>query len=78
MRIASIVLLATTAHGFAPVARSPRALTVSRMVETSTEPASDFASAMPDPADPYERLGVSQDNVALGVDVNEILQWLGT
>jgi hypothetical protein len=33
---------------------------------------------MPDADDPYARLGVPKDQVALGMDVNEILQWLGT
>jgi hypothetical protein len=33
---------------------------------------------MPDAVDPYERLGVSQDNVALGIDVDDILTWIGT
>jgi len=82
MKIVSLVLLATAAHGFAPAARPYSFVTVSRrMSETSTtEPASDFASAMPDAAaDPYERLGVAdKDKVAMGMDVNEILQWLGT
>lgn len=80
---ASLVLLATAVHGFAPVARPQRAsfVTVPRMSETSTSSeasSSDFASAMPDASDPYERLGVSKDKVALGMDANEILQWLGT
>jgi len=82
MKIASLVLLATAANGFAPAARPQRAsfVTVPRMADTSTpsETSSDFASAMPDAADPYERLGVSKDQVALGVEANEILQWLGT
>lgn len=75
---APLVLLASAAHGFAPLARPQRVSFVARMADASTEPSSDFASAMPNTSDPYERLGVSQDNVALGVDANEILQWLGS
>ena len=83
MKIASLVLLATAVHGFAPAVRLQRVsfLTPLRMSETSTAPSdlsSDFASAMPEAEDPDVRLGVSKDQVALGVDVNEILQWIGT
>ena len=82
MKIASsLVLLATAAHGFAPLSLPQQrcSFVARRMADTSTEQSSsDFASAMPDASDPYERLGVSKDNVALGMDVNEIVQWIGT
>lgn len=83
MKIASsLVLLATAAHGFAPLSIPQQrcSFVARRMADTSTEQSSssDFASAMPDASDPYERLGVSKDNVALGMDVNEIVQWIGT
>lgn len=80
MKLAALFFIATAASGFAPVARiqRPSFLTMPRMADTATTTESDFASAMPDAGDPYERLGVSKDQVALGVDVNEILQWIGT
>ena len=33
-------------------------------------------SAMPS-ADPYERLGIKKDELALGIDATEFLQWIG-
>ena len=34
----------------------------------------DFGSKMPTV---YERLGFEEDKIAIGVDPNEVLQWLG-
>lgn len=81
MKIAPLLLLVTPIHGFAPVVHRPQRVTFARkMTETSSSETttSDFASAMPDAGDAYSRLGVEEEKVALGVDPNEILQWLGT
>ena len=29
-------------------------------------------------SDPYDRIGVTKDEVAIGVDASEFLQWIGT
>jgi hypothetical protein len=42
-------------------------------------PATDFGSAMPtNTEDEFTRFGCTPEEVGLGVDVNELLQWCGT
>jgi hypothetical protein len=39
---------------------------------------SDFGSAMPNLVSPYERIGINEDDLALGVDPGEFLTYIGT
>jgi hypothetical protein len=39
---------------------------------------SDFGSAMPEDVDPHDVIGVEPDKLALGIDPNEFLKWIGT
>lgn len=45
---------------------------------TSTTSTSDFGSAMPSNIDPHDKIGVSHENLALGIDAEEFLEWIGT
>jgi hypothetical protein len=75
--VATLLVLASAVHAFVPTLpkRTPF-LTITRMADATAT--SDFASAMPEVKSSYERLGVSEDKVALGINVNEILQYIGT
>jgi len=45
---------------------------------TSTT-SSDFGTAMPErPSSPYEELGIKSEQLALGVDPSEVLEYIGT
>lgn len=78
--VASLLVLASPVHAFAPtLPHRSFFVTVPRMAGSVVTEASDFATAMPDAmSSPYERLGVPEDKLALGIDANEVLQWLGT
>ena len=75
------LLLATVAStsAFAPGPMRPMStLPTLSMAEESAE-VSDVVtgSAMPS-ADPYERIGIKEEEMALGIDATEFLQWIGT
>lgn len=73
-----LCLLATgVANAFAPPMVSFASKNTRLFAEevAAAESSSDFASAM---GDEYERFGVTKDEIGLGVDVNELLQWCGT
>lgn len=40
--------------------------------------ASDFGSAMPEQVSPYERIGISEDKLALGINPEDVLAYAGT
>jgi hypothetical protein len=75
--VATFLVLASAVRAFVPTLpqRTPF-FSVARMADATAT--SDFASAMPEIKSPCERLGVPQDKVALGIDVNDILQYIGT
>ncbi|KAG7361147.1 hypothetical protein IV203_036247 [Nitzschia inconspicua] len=52
------------------------ALRVSATVEDETK--SDFASAMPAEVDPHDIIGVEPEKLALGINPDEFLEWVGT
>ena len=39
---------------------------------------SDFGTAMPEKLPVFEQLGIEEDNLALGVDADEVLKYIGT
>jgi hypothetical protein len=55
-----------------------RPLQATETVENETK--SDFGSAMPQPAevDPHDIIGVEPDKLALGINPDEFLEWVGT
>jgi len=77
MKISNTLIIAastlSTVHAFAPVVRHSRAAFPMHMAE-----AEEVAeSAMP-ASDPYERIGISKEEMGLGIDATEFLQWIGT
>jgi len=44
----------------------------------ATEASSDFGSAMPEEVDPHVIIGVEPDNLAIGINATEFLEWVGT
>lgn len=40
--------------------------------------ANDFASAMPEEVDPHVTIGVDPDDLAIGINPSEFLEWIGT
>eukprot|EP00429_Kryptoperidinium_foliaceum_P010965 CAMPEP_0176001916 /NCGR_PEP_ID=MMETSP0120_2-20121206/376_1 /TAXON_ID=160619 /ORGANISM="Kryptoperidinium foliaceum, Strain CCMP 1326" /LENGTH=229 /DNA_ID=CAMNT_0017334485 /DNA_START=64 /DNA_END=753 /DNA_ORIENTATION=- len=52
-------------------------VSTSRFMAASQEQDIVGESAMPE-ADPYERIGISKDELALGIDATEFLQWIGS
>ena len=47
-------------------------------VNSETEPKSDFASAMPEEVDPHDIIGVEPEKLALGINPDDFLEWVGT
>lgn len=69
--VSACLVASTTA--FSPAARSPF---VTRLhVETAT---GDFGSAMPAAEDEFARFGVAKEDIALGVEISDLLEWVGT
>jgi hypothetical protein len=86
MKLSTSLAIAATvvysANAFAPISRPNRAaFATSRIIAMSSDNAESDAvvaeSAMPE-GDPYARLGVPEDEVALGIDPTEFLQWIGS
>ena len=74
------VAVLTTANAFVPIKPNRPASGLSVAAEPSKEQeASDVVaeSAMPD-SDPYERIGISKSELAIGIDASAFLQWIGT
>jgi hypothetical protein len=51
-------------------------LSVAATVEDETK--SDFGSAMPPAVDPHDIIGVEPEKLALGINPDEFLEWVGT
>ena len=47
-------------------------------VNSETEPKSDFASAMAEEVDPHDIIGVEPEKLALGINPDDFLEWVGT
>lgn len=85
MKLSHLVVassMVASATAFAPMMQQQRRAFVPFQMSAVEEGAaaeqkSDFESAMPASESVYERLGVAEDKVAIGIDANEILQWLG-
>lgn len=75
----SLLLVATallSANAFAPICSPHRAVFATSRIGVAAE--GDVAeSAMP-VADTYDRIGITKDELAIGIDASEFLQWIGT
>lgn len=77
LRLVSLVLLVLWqpyAFAFSPAAPQSRLLTT----PLASDAASDFGSAMPEEVSPYERLGITRDQLALGINPEDVLNYCGT
>lgn len=72
--LASLSVLLSTAGAFTPLCRPNARPAPFFLAAEEADVVSE--SAMP-ASDPYERIGVSQDELALGIDATEFLQWIG-
>jgi hypothetical protein len=87
MKLSNIVVTASLiapASAFAPLSIiRPNLLSSSSysgiqfMSATAEEQDLVTESSMPN-SDPYERMGITKDQLAIGVDASEFLQWIGT
>ena len=84
MKLCNVILaasIAASANAFSPAAMRPAAFAAAPSVRfmSTTAEESDVvaASAMP-VADLYAQLGLSKDQLSIGVDPAEVLQWAGT
>jgi hypothetical protein len=72
-----LMALATPASAFAPPVNARRHVNHRIYAETMTT-TTDFGTAMPS-KDPYVQFGLAdREELALGVDINELVQWIGT
>ena len=39
---------------------------------------SDFGTAMPETVSPYERIGIEEEELAIGIDPEDVIQYIGT
>ena len=84
MKLCNVILaasIAASANAFSPAAMRPAAFAAApsvRFVSTTAEESDVVAdSAMP-VANPYAQIGISQDQLSIGIDPAELLQWAGT
>ena len=57
---------------------SIRPTVVHESTTMASDVASDFGSAMPEEVSPYERIGITEDQLALGINPEDVLAYLGT
>jgi hypothetical protein len=75
-----VVLVAITlamVNGFSP-GGSPRRSPAVTTMGVATETVNDFESAMPAAVDPHETIGVKAENLAIGINATDFLEWVGT
>jgi hypothetical protein len=83
MRVALVwTVVMTMSNAFAPIGRRSQISKYETIchVETMTVN-NDFGTSMPSPteADPYIQFGLSgPEDLALGVDINDLIKWVGT
>eukprot|EP00545_Synedropsis_sp_CCMP1620_P005497 CAMPEP_0119028924 /NCGR_PEP_ID=MMETSP1176-20130426/39821_1 /TAXON_ID=265551 /ORGANISM="Synedropsis recta cf, Strain CCMP1620" /LENGTH=245 /DNA_ID=CAMNT_0006985175 /DNA_START=5 /DNA_END=742 /DNA_ORIENTATION=+ len=75
---ASSMSRSSTTFGVVTSSSNSRLFSTESDSEAAAAATTDFESAMPTTEDEYTRFGVSKDEIGLGVDVNELLQWCGT
>lgn len=70
-----LVLATTTAFTVTPMVRTAR---VSVPVRSTTAVAESETDTKTDEGSVYEKLGISKDQLAMGVNPGEVLEWIGT
>lgn len=73
-----LALLAVPTAAFAPPVTGQTHHYYLSTLGESTAVASDFGSAMPEQVSPYERMGITEDQLALGINPEEVLTYCGT
>ena len=78
-RIVFILLSWETSKAFAPISNHrTHVASSSWSISSTSSTASDFQSAMPDSVSAYERIGIERDQLALGVNAEEVAEYVGT
>ena len=73
-----LLALATPVTAFAPPATARRCHVHHRIYAETMTTTTDFGTAMPS-KDPYVQFGLAdREELALGVDINELVEWVGT
>ena len=72
-----VAITLAIANGFSTVDLRRQSLAITTM-GVASEVSNDFGSAMPEAVDPHVTIGVEPDNLAIGVDAAQFLEWIGT
>ena len=60
--------------GFAPCYSATPKL----MMYSAASPLEEVSDASSESSDPYARIGITKEELAIGIDESEFLQWIGT
>jgi hypothetical protein len=84
MKLCNVILaasIAASANAFSPAAMRPAAFAAApsvRFMSTTAEETDLVANSAMPVADPYAQIGISKDQLSIGVDAAELFQWAGT
>lgn len=76
--LSTAVVLASTAalsHAFSV---NPSHSRTSIALNEATAEVSELVTTLPNTETIYDRLGVSKENIAIGIDAEEFMEWIGT
>lgn len=76
MKLSILLVSLSVCQGFSPLGWSRRQPSTTKIFTLTT--GNDFGSAMPETQDIYERLGVPEDKLAIGINPEELLEHVGT
>lgn len=68
----------SSAVGFAPCYSTKQKIMMAQHPLYAASPLEEVSDASSESSDPYERIGITKDELAIGVDESEFLQWIGT
>ena len=71
--VVSLLSLADSSEAFSVNSRAGRITKPSTIIMRS-----DFGSAMPTSVSPYERIGIKDDDLAIDIDPQDVITYLGT
>mmetsp|Transcript_122980 Transcript_122980/g.183972 ORF Transcript_122980/g.183972 Transcript_122980/m.183972 type:complete len:229 (-) Transcript_122980:69-755(-) len=74
----AILAAATPAMAFAPIHSVRQTVSISTRPIFAASPLEEVSDSSEESSDPYARIGVSKDQLAIGVDAKDFLQWIGT
>ena len=78
MKLLLTAELLCLASGFVMPGRNGRSHTPLRESSMVSDFGSDFGSAMPKEVSPYERIGISEEQLALGISAKDVIDYIGT